>query len=267
MQKTYSYKNCYRILDANPSCSWIDLRKSYKKSIQKWHPDRFEDGSQEKIAADDKIKTINTAYNHIAKYYRHKGKLPQITGQDKSNQTNQHTPKPETEPAQPPTHPSENSKSTIYQQHRKPHKSEPTKRYKIIVATILVTLSAAYFHFNNTSIFVEPKHYPHNHISKENTIKPQASQNYLNDNLSLEDNSTSYKKQNDEQVEIKDEYFTNGSSFSAVISIQGAPTKTDGDIWFYGRSEVHFNNGTVSYWIRDSETPLKAHMSIKYESE
>ena len=56
MASKLSYSECYKILKVTPDYRWDEVRKSYKLSIQKWHPDRFEDGSAKKKAANEKIK-------------------------------------------------------------------------------------------------------------------------------------------------------------------------------------------------------------------
>ena len=45
-----------------------------------------------------------------------------------------------------------------------------------------------------------------------------------------------------------------------VIAIQGAPTSIEGDVWHYGQSKVYMENGAVTKWENDSDSPLKAHI-------
>jgi hypothetical protein len=61
------------------------------------------------------------------------------------------------------------------------------------------------------------------------------------------------------QDKIDDGYFfTYGDTPGKVFEVQGVPTRTVGDIWFYGKSEVHFNKGTVVSWYNSPTHPLKA---------
>lgn len=50
--------------------------------------------------------------------------------------------------------------------------------------------------------------------------------------------------------------FTFGASPGAVYASQGVPTRIDGNIWFYGLSEVHFDNGQVVSWNEHPNNPL-----------
>jgi hypothetical protein len=52
--------------------------------------------------------------------------------------------------------------------------------------------------------------------------------------------------------------FTKQSSKSDVIRIHGVPTRVDGDVWYYGASEVHFSGDRVTSWRSSPEFPLRA---------
>lgn len=59
------------------------------------------------------------------------------------------------------------------------------------------------------------------------------------------------------KIKTKAEYFTYGSTLGEVVLIQGPPDKTIGDVWFYGESEIHFEDGLVIEWLRTANNPLK----------
>lgn len=52
------------------------------------------------------------------------------------------------------------------------------------------------------------------------------------------------------------EYFSVGSRIGDVYAAQGAPTKTEGDVWHYGKSRIYFSKGRVTRWVEDSNHPL-----------
>ena len=56
-------------------------------------------------------------------------------------------------------------------------------------------------------------------------------------------------------------YFTIGSTKDEVLAVQGTPTRmvisTDGSIWYYGMSKVHFASGRVRSWNISPHNPLK----------
>lgn len=274
MKKTYSYKDCYQILGLNPEASWSDLRKSYKKLIQKWHPDRFDDDSNEKLVAEHKIKAINIAYNQIQKYYKSNKALPPL---EKSPQTKN---KPENTKTQSqvttPTKKQEPLKKTASNSRQNRNEPETTSKRSLVAGIIILCILGSSYYFFAEDFYLEDAE--SNHINSHMVnFKPNQSKlnenktsddgfeqkNYLEDNLLLEntnDNKTEGINETSETAKLEEEYFTNGSSISDVIGIQGAPTRTDGDIWYYGKSEVHFNDGEVVHWVRGANTPLKARM-------
>jgi len=272
MNKNDSYKDCYRILGISPSCSWPDLRKTYKKSIQKWHPDRFDDDSKEKEVAIDKIKSINIAYKQIHKYYQDNGTLPPVEEPTRAKPTKK-------EPAARPETPTKPQTSTPGSAARKkPAGSKKTSKATYISSTILLTTLGASYYFFADNFYLEKTKTTQSNISLSNqagqphpsssdinsTEKPAMPLKHLKDNLTLEtptENTQLIQKSPYENPQLE-AFFTSGSSIADVIDIQGAPTKTEGDVWFYGNSEVHFKNGEVSYWVRSAKNPLKARMTF-----
>ncbi|MBH8574184.1 J domain-containing protein [Nostocaceae cyanobacterium CENA369] len=54
----------YEILGLTPGASPAQVKQAYRKLVKIWHPDRFADRGQ-KQQAEEKIKTINAAYNKL----------------------------------------------------------------------------------------------------------------------------------------------------------------------------------------------------------
>jgi len=270
MKKKYSYHDCYIVLGIKPGSGWSELRKAYKRSIQKWHPDRFKDGTTEKLAAEDKIKAISIAYKQIHQYYHENGYMPAIEEvtrvvavdtTDKSNINDK------------PVAPGEDKKP--YAANRSAVKDKQTKSYKYLFTTlILASIYPIYYIFSSDSDIKKQygteykvdENVPQNIQPASNTDGKTPTTSYLQDRLSRKnvtsEQSLEQTSVDDHDTSVLDRYFTNGSTFADVIGTQGAPTKTVGNIWFYGDSEVHFNEGKVSHWVRTTETPLKAQMTI-----
>jgi curved DNA-binding protein CbpA len=251
MKKTYSYKDCYRILGAKPDSEWSELRKTYKKSIQKWHPDRYEEGSDEKSAADNKIKSINIAYNQISTYYRNNGSLPPDESQATTRPTSAKAPLKEQTQAK--SNKQKKQKSTAT--HTSRQNLRKTSKHPLRSSVLLVVIAATTYYiftddlnmnFSILDIFSD---------TQENLqYKPEI--NSKSKNIGRDTKRTFYQP-------VNNRYFTIGSSISDVINIQGTPTRTEGDIWYYGESEVHFSEGEVIRWVRNIETPLRANLDIK----
>ena len=51
-----------------------------------------------------------------------------------------------------------------------------------------------------------------------------------------------------EEPTIGREYFTTGSTKDEVLAVQGTPDKFTENVFHYGASEVHFQNGRVVRW-------------------
>lgn len=54
----------YAILGLKPGASQAQVKQAYRNLIKTWHPDRFVDPEKKQIA-EEKIKKINVAYNHL----------------------------------------------------------------------------------------------------------------------------------------------------------------------------------------------------------
>jgi len=50
--------------------------------------------------------------------------------------------------------------------------------------------------------------------------------------------------------------FGYGSTLGEVYAAQGIPSRTEGDVWYYGASKVYFTNGTVVHWDESISDPL-----------
>ncbi len=238
MKKTYSFNECYQALNIKPGCDWKELRRAYKTSIQKWHPDRFKDSTDEKSAAENKIKLINIAYTQIHQYYRKNEALPPVEQPSVTKQTPPQKKSTQTKPA---------VQTPI--QRRPNNTAKKATKFPLLTSIIVITISASTYHLltENTDLSALP---PINTYTK-------SFESFVNDVPAKKEISTQTAA-----IPLTTTYFTIGSSISDVISAQGAPTRTDGDVWFYGESEVHFQDGEVTRWIRNNNNPLKAQLQI-----
>ena len=70
------FSSSYRHLDVEPGSSWQEVRRAYKRSVKKWHPDHFHNDSKTQSIAAEKIKEINCAFDLLSEHYRTHGVLP-----------------------------------------------------------------------------------------------------------------------------------------------------------------------------------------------
>jgi hypothetical protein len=233
---TEEYTKNYRILGILPGASWKQLRQAYKKLVNAWHPDRFQQNTRQKKLAEEKTKEITQSYKELAEYYRKHGALP-LTGREEAPSTgaDRPAPYPAKEPDAGATTPDETASGT-------PSRAAPKARafHKRVFHAVaaMVLLGFAYVVWQ---------------------VDPQEQRSYS----ALEDakNPALDMPQDESPINISEPeaHFTVGSSLGEVYTIQGIPTRTEGDIWYYGNSKVYFAKGKVLSWEENIDNPLKTH--------
>jgi hypothetical protein len=101
-----------------------------------------------------------------------------------------------------------------------------------------------YIFFNDTT---EPQRPKSSYLATESTLKPKTPTKSRSDNvqtLPCEETEEPYG-------------FTFGCSMSDVLDIQGIPSRTEGDTWYYGSSHVVFEHGIVVNWESLPSNPLR----------
>ena len=249
MNQSHSYEKCFKLLniDTQNKHNWGDVKKSYRKLIQKWHPDRY-NNEQEKEIATNKLKDLNTAYKQLSTYFRKHGTLPQLTPPPVIHKVSTKTySKPQTD----------SKKQNLH----KGNTQNIDKGKNRIIPFVMVLCIFITFVFS--FVYMEAITSP----TSNEPVKYQTkdSNNKLNQTAKTKPKNTNKTKKKNNIPRYN--YFTEGSSIGEVIIIQGPPDKMLNDIWYYGKSEVHFNNGKVSYWIRTPNTPLKAQILSSFRKK
>jgi hypothetical protein len=242
MKKRYTYAECYRILDIDPACTWDELRRSYKLQIHKWHPDRYTDKSAEKAAADDKIKRITTAHQQLVTYFRQHGKLP----------APETPPAPQKLPQPDKMHPRAATSSS-----RAKHAEPPVKKTGLVSVVGGIILAGTLFWFYLTSNDVTST------MPQPSASATSAPQIKSKPDFDSNQHSQIATRPEQQPTIAEDEFITYGSSIGEVIAIQGAPTDNIGDTWYYGNSELYFENGKVVGWKHASDSKLKTGIVTK----
>lgn len=65
-----SLDNALRLLDLPSDASLADAKKARRELAMIWHPDRFPDSETLRARAEDKLKQINAAFEHVTDYLR-----------------------------------------------------------------------------------------------------------------------------------------------------------------------------------------------------
>lgn len=100
-----------------------------------------------------------------------------------------------------------------------------------------------YDFFNDTT---ERQHPKPSYLATESTLKPKTPIKSRSDNVQALPGE-----------ETEPSGFTFGCSISDVLDIQGIPSRTEGDTWYYGSSHVVFEHGIVVNWESLPSNPLR----------
>jgi DnaJ domain len=236
---TERYSRNYRILGIQPGVSWKQLRQAYKRLVNTWHPDRFQQDTRRRKMAEEKTKDITQSYKELAEYYKRFGVLPMDAEKTVTPMAEDITPQnvPDT--------PSEREN-----QHTKPPAVTPMPWRSTLTGRIIVTvavISVAYFMW-----LLIPSEQPD---QLEQNGNPPALEEHTDHPSDTPDDQYSSPQTSAEKQ------FTIGSSLGEVYAIQGVPTKTENDIWYYGNSKVYFSRGRVSRWEESSDHLLRVRIT------
>ena len=234
------YTRSYSALGLKPGSSWDEVRDAYRTLITKWHPDRFQQDSQNRKLAEEESMEITRAYKILADYYRKHGSTPT----DPSPAPASAARNPETaRPPEPIYRPAPAVEVPESATHAEPAASTPIAASRGKIFFVLPAIAMLlYLWFTEESVVRGPDI----QTAPKSTVQDGAQP-------VLGSKAASYPA---------DQFFTLGSKLGAVYEIQGVPSKTEQGIWHYGKSRVYFINGSVSHWDSHPENPLQASLVI-----
>ncbi len=235
------YLTCYQTLEIPAGCTWAQLRAAYRRRVRKWHPDRFQLEPAKKALAEEKIKEINKAYELLSSYHDKHGHLP-------TSVTVNEPLLPHSSPdrsLRPERRPPESYRTDVFAADWPSHETAnvATKPYRIIRLVLIgFAIWLAYTFWwaptpdTGSVSFVPPRSFA----------------------LSPADSSGSGSVT--EATKIQDGphgFFTVGSTPDEVQAVEGIPTRITDGVWYYGKSRIYFDDGTVARWVDDPSTPLR----------
>lgn len=205
-------RECYRILAADPGCTWEDLRTAYRRQVQKWHPDRYQQQPELAAEAAQRMLKVNAAFEQLAAYFERHGELPL-------------KPPPAARPAR--------GRRAAADDEHAPRRARPTDRGRAVGVwlTLLVLGAIAYY-------ASRPPDGPPGEAAPVPQPAPAGA-------AAAPRPPKRYAPP-----------FGFGDRPGDVFAAQGVPTRTAGDIWYYGNSEVHFERGAVVQWFSAPDHPL-----------
>ncbi len=237
---TDKYINNYNTLGIQPGANWKELRDAYKNLVKTWHPDRFQQDVNQKKIAEERTKEINKSYKELAEYYKKHGVLPiaNATPRPGHQAVAPDKPEPSRKSATPP-------KNTASHAHAEPPVKERSPRISR-VAIVLGTLGTVYIVWSLTA-------------TQPSSQAPQREETRLQmlDTMDLRNSPA------ENPIASKERFFTHGTSLGEVIAIQGVPTRTEKDVWYYGNSKIYFSEGSVIRWEESPDSLLKAEIRME----
>jgi hypothetical protein len=233
------FTRSYSILNLRPGAGWDELRSAYRSLVKTWHPDRFQSDS-ERRRAEEKTKEITRAYKTLADYYRKHGQMPADSDSPVADAeipaTTAHTDQAVAEPV--------NVASVAERTTHSPDAT--TARPPIDWKTIAALIAAALLIY--LWLLDDP--------SENESVSGALAGDQVID-------APHAGSIGNAAPQSAGRLFTRGSKIGDVYSIQGIPTKTENEIWHYGKSKVYFANGSVTRWESHLENPLRASLDVE----
>ncbi len=239
-------ENDFRVLGLKPGSNPSEVRQAYRTLVKKWHPDRHHTKPYEtRVLAEKKFREIDEAYRRIARSW---SKTP-------------HSVK-STPAASPWNHAQAQQRARTQARETPVFRSRPGINFRsffrgrIILPALLLTAAIC--------ILTQFPSFLPDTADDTGTHGPQTAENPATDsnpgilepskaegplvfaNLEPSPPAVLSPPLLHPQPEAPKAFFTLGSTASEVLSIQGDPSRVQGQIWTYGLSEIQFRNGRVS---------------------
>ncbi len=234
------YLTSYQHLEIAPGCTWLEVRRAYKRLVKKWHPDHFHNDARAQSLANEKIKEINCAFDVLSVHYRTHGVLPLIVKTFESPVAYSHPYSNYNAPQSQSTVATQSDAPSAHSNHRS-HTTKQKNRSQMFIRVALMSLAV----WLGYALWQAPRG------PKDRTSMSDAA--HLNTTTGADSASTAQA-----QAQPNTNYFTFGSTVGEVYAVQGTPTKAIDSVWHYGKSKIYFSGGKVIRWEEDTNNPLRA---------
>lgn len=236
------FKRSYEVLGLQPGSTWAELQIAYRRQVQKWHPDRFEQRPEEQVLAAQRMQDLNEAFAVLEQYYREQGRLPLEPPPHKPGDSAP-PPKPDYAAQRPRTTRRRREPSSA------PHLGPWVLAAALLGIGIYFLLDLLLSGYNPTAKAVSR---PSADVPIDTTLNPA---------YPTVPGSKPAAPRKPPLVT-----FGYGDPPGRVLEVQGIPTRTAGDLWFYGDSEVYFEKGMVVSWHSSPRNPLNVSGASKSKS-
>lgn len=272
-------RECLKLLNLDSAATGKDLKLAYRKAVKQWHPDRHQQASEEiRSTVELRMQALNKAYTTLSKYYDKHGHMPgYFVPEDETPFTDDVTAtgaQSESSYQQADQNQDHQNQSPGSASTRGRSSSGSQKRGTMWLVMIVLVIVIFYLFGDflgeptETAMIATERKTPTASVAdtpmeqKVSTEDADAAENEEhNSPFDARERKSAFEPDSSLGIyeESADEkYFTYGDTAGRVFEIQGVPSRTVGDIWYYGMSEVHFQEGRVKSWYMAKENKLRA---------
>ena len=227
------YRSDLAALGLQPGAEWEEVRSQYKRLIGQWHPDKHAMNAADVTLAEEQSKKITAAYAALEQLHRDYGGLPVDTPVANASSASA----PAAAQAAGAVHRGHRAQRATFRASKHRHgsvvRARPSRAVLgALTAAVLLAYGASHY-WETPSIGVTE---PNRFSSRTGESQPAP--------------SAPHDKEPSRSISV-------GSTFGEVYAIQGVPTSTVGDTWYYGKSQIRFTRGAVISWVEDPGYPLR----------
>ncbi len=224
-------RECYLTLGLAPQTQWPEIKRTYRRLVQKNHPDRFNEGTPEHQLALNNFLALQQAYEHLSAHN-------QTLAETQTTKLQNYSSNEKVQFQQSPL--STNRKSIIVEPARYRRRLRANNSFSKRWLLIGLGFLPIGYAFRNELMLINKHSQELTHV-KQDFLTTKISDPY----------SPQYR------ATLDDANFSIGDDMQTVLSSQGQPTRIEGNNWFYGASKVIFAKGKVIDWQNSASDPLK----------
>ena len=132
------FERDYQMLELGRDSDWTEARQSYRRLVNRWHPDRFSTRPREKQLAQSRFIEVTKAYNNLRAFHREHDRLPLQDPKQSNQQKSRGTPP---EPAVRPGKPDNSSLDDALFRVETPKRKPTDRRYWLLVIPVVAIIA------------------------------------------------------------------------------------------------------------------------------
>lgn len=242
MNTSREIRGWYESLGLTPGCSWQEIRDAYRRCVQRWHPDRFQEDSEKFEESKKQILQINHAYRSLSEYRNKYGNLPGYSKDTASTPYSRPTGQYDRTTA---------SSASDYPETEWPFSERSRNKRRLRKSSLgFIAVLGVLLVYYKISVDVPSDTTPQ--------FGPNKSEVRRTESKGGSGIILGATKRSSPEL-----YFSIGSELKEVIDIQGTPTRVEGNVLYFGKSKVYIVNGTVKNWDAHPDSPIMAKLDIE----